>query len=142
MLTCAPIPGSRTAGRLAGAFDAGRLTGIETAMAAVYHRWLALALAPAEVRAGLVLGNPTIDLDACDIEVFGRSKEGMGWNDTGVRCGRMHLASWAQAELPLAADLIAGNDDTRPDAPDLLRRALAGLPPQVCGRPRVRADAG
>ncbi len=140
MLTCAPIPGSRTAGRLAGAFDAGRLAGIETAMAAVYRRWLSVA--PAEVRAGLVVRDPTIDLDASDIEVFGRSKEGMGWNDTGVRCGRVHLASWAQAELPLAADLIAGSDDTRPDAPDLLRRALAALPPQVCGRPRVRADAG
>ena len=54
----------------------------------------------------------------------------------------MHLASWAQAELPLAMDLIAGNDDVRRHAPELLRRALAVLPPQVCGRPRVRADAG
>jgi hypothetical protein len=27
----------------------------------------------------------------------------------------VHLASWAQAELPLAADLIAGNTDVRPD---------------------------
>ncbi len=140
MLTCAPIPESRTAGRLAGAFDAGRLAGIEMALAAVYRRWLALV--PAEVRAGLVLRDPTIDLDASDIEVFGPSKEGMGWNYTGLRCGRVHLASWAQAELPLAADLIAGNDDPRPEAPDLLRRALAALPPQVCGRPRVRADAG
>jgi len=42
MLTCAPIPGSRTAGRLADMFDAGRLAGIETAMAAVYRRWLSL----------------------------------------------------------------------------------------------------
>jgi len=58
-----------------------------------------------------------------------------------VGCGRVHLASWAQAELPLAADLLAGNDDVRPDTPDLLRRALAVLPAQVYGRPRVRADA-
>ena len=140
LLTCAPIPQSRTAGRLAGAFGADRLAGIEVAMAAVYRRWLDLV--PAQVRAGLVLRDPTIDLDASDIEVFGLTKEGMGWNYTGVRCGRVHLASWAQAELPLAANLIAGNDDTRPDAPGLLRRALAGLPPQVCGRPRLRADAG
>ncbi len=42
----------------------------------------------------------------------------------------------------MAADLISGSDDVRPDAPGLLARALAGLPPQVCGRPRVRADAG
>ncbi len=54
----------------------------------------------------------------------------------------MHLASWAGADLPLAMDLIAGNDDVRPGAPGLLRRALAVLPAAVCGRPRVRADAG
>jgi hypothetical protein len=59
-----------------------------------------------------------------------------------VKSARVHLASGAQAELPLAADLIAGNDDVRPDAPGLLRRALRVLPAQVCGRPRVRADAG
>ncbi len=47
----------------------------------------------------------------------------------------MHLASWAQAELPLAADLIAGRDDVRPGAGQLLERALAVLPAQVCGRP-------
>lgn len=54
----------------------------------------------------------------------------------------VQLASWAQAELPLAADLNAGNDDVRADAGALLERALAVLPAQVCGRPRVRADAG
>jgi len=97
---------------------------------------------PAEVRARLALRDPTIDLDASDVEVFGTTKQNVGWNYTGMRCGRVHLASWAKAELPLAADLIAGNDDVRPDAPELLRRALAGLPPQICGRPRVRADAG
>src|SRR5664280_2805765 len=65
-----------------------------------------------------------------------------GWCCAGVRSGRVHLASWAQAELPLAAELIAGNDDVRPGAGELLTRALAVLPAQVCGRPRVRADAG
>lgn len=54
----------------------------------------------------------------------------------------MHLASWAQADVPLARDLQAGNDDFRPGAAQLLRRALAALPAQVCGRPRVRVDAG
>jgi len=88
-----------------------------------------------------VLRDPTIDLDASDIEVYGKTKQGVGWNYAGVR-SRAHLASWAQAELPLAADLIAGNDDVRPHAAGLLARALASLPTQVCGRPRVRADAG
>jgi hypothetical protein len=39
-------------------------------------------------------------------------------------------------------DLLAGNDDVRPHAAALLQRALKVLPAQVCGRPRVRADAG
>jgi len=90
----------------------------------------------------LVLRDPTIDLDASDIEVYGKTKQGVGWNYTGVRSGRVHLASWAQAELPLAADLIAGNTYVRPDAGGLLAQALASMPTQVCGRPRVRADAG
>ena len=59
-----------------------------------------------------------------------------------MKSGRVHLASRAGADLPLAMDLIAGNDDIRPSAPGLLRRALAVLPAAVCGRPRVRADAG
>jgi hypothetical protein len=43
----------------------------------------------------------------------------------------------------LAADLLAGNEDPRRDAPDLLRRALAALPAAAPGgRIRLRADAG
>jgi hypothetical protein len=66
----------------------------------------------------------------------------VGWNYAGVRCARVHLASWAHAQLPLAMDLIAGNDDVRPPAVDLLAQALGVLPAAVCARPRVRADAG
>ncbi len=140
LLEQAPVAPSTTAGRLASAFGPDRLAGIEAGLAAVYRRWLTLV--PATVRAPLVLRDPTIDLDSSDIEVYGRSKHGVGWNYAGVRCGRVHLASWAQAELPLAMDLMAGNDDVRPHAAALLQRALKVLPAQVCGRPRVRADAG
>jgi len=139
-LTEAPVVPSRTAARLAGRFGPAHLKGIESVLSELYTRWLRVA--PAQVRAPLVLRDPTIDLDASDIEVYGRTKQGVGWNYAGVRSGRVHLASWAQAELPLAADLIAGNDDVRPRAGDLLGRALESLPRQVCGRPRVRADAG
>ena len=59
-----------------------------------------------------------------------------------MKSGRVHLASWAGADLALAMDLLAGNDDVRPGAPGLLRPALAVLPAAVCGLPRVRADAG
>ncbi len=140
LLTEAPVAPSRTAARLAGRFGPAHLSGIESVLSEVYTRWLRVV--PAQVRAPLVLRDPTIDLDASDIEVYGSSKQGIGWNYAGTRSGRVHLASWAQAELPLAADLIAGNDDVRPRAGDLLARALKSLPVQVCGRPRVRADAG
>lgn len=140
LLTGAPVAPSRSAARLAGRFGPAQLAGIEAALSEVYTRWLKVV--PAQVRAPLVLRDPTIDLDASDIEVYGSTKQGVGWNYAGVRSGRVHLASWAQAELPLAADLLAGNDDVRPRAGDLLARALTSLPVQVCGRPRVRADAG
>ncbi len=43
----------------------------------------------------------------------------------------------------LAADLLAGNEDPRRDAPELLRRALAALLAAArAGRIRLRADAG
>ena len=84
-----------------------------------------------------MLRDPTIDLDASDVEVYGKTKQCVGWNYAGVRSGRVHLASWAQAELPLAADLIAGNTDVRPDSGGLLARALASMATQVCGRPRA-----
>ncbi len=140
LLCEAPVAPSRTAARLAGRFGPAQLSGIETSLSELYTRWLHMV--PAQVRAALVLRDPTIDLDASDIEVYGSTKQGVGWNYAGVRSGRVHLASWAQAELPLAADLIAGNDDVRPDAGGLLARALTSMPTQVCGRPRVRADAG
>ena len=59
-----------------------------------------------------------------------------------MKAGRVALASWAGAELPLALDLVAGNDDPRPPAAGLLDRALGMLPSAVCARPRVRADSG
>ena len=102
LLSAAPVAPSTTAGRLAGCFGRERLLGIEVGLAQIYPRWLARV--PASVRAPLVTRHPTIDLDASDIEVYGRTKQGVGWNYAGVRSGRVHLASWAQAELPLAME--------------------------------------
>lgn len=138
----APVPWapSRTAATLAGRFGPAQLAGIEAAVGELTARWLRLL--PAQRRADLVLSPPVIDMDSTDVEVYGRQKEGVAYNYQGQRCGRPHLASWAQAGITLAADLLSGNDDARPRSADLLRRALAGLPAQVTGRPRVRADAG
>ena len=54
------------------------------------------------------------------------------------------MAAWAETEVVLAAELGGGTDDPRATAPDLLRRALAALPPRArrSGRVAVRADAG
>ena len=62
------------------------------------------------------------------MEVYGRKKRGVAYNHQGQRVGRPHVATWAETEAVLAADLGDGTDDPRASAPDLLRRALAALP--------------
>jgi hypothetical protein len=86
----------------------------------------------------------TVDLDATDVEVYGSRKRGVAYNHQGQRVGRPHVASWAETEIVLAADLGSGTDDPRATAPDLLRRALAALPQRARAgrRVAVRADAG
>ena len=103
-----------------------------------------LAGLPAERAAALADGPVTIDLDTTDVEVYGRKKRGVAWNHQGQRVGRPHVATWAETEIVLAADLGDGTDDPRATAPDLLRRALAALPAAArqSGRVAVRADAG
>jgi hypothetical protein len=140
------IPATTAAG-LAGRFGGEHLAGIEAGNAAVVAR--GFALLPAGRRDALASGPVTIDMDATDVEVYGRRKTGVAYNYCGQRAGRPHLATWAEAGLTLAADLLAGNDDVRPVAADLLGRALAALPAPVRAglgsdgqRPTVRADAG
>ena len=67
----------------------------------------------------------------------------MAYNHQGQRVGRPHVATWAETETVLAADLGDGTDDPRTSAPGLLRRALGSLPPLArAGRVALRADAG
>jgi hypothetical protein len=139
-----PVPGlsSTTAAGLARRMTAGQWRSVETGLAAVTERMLALL--PAPRAAALAEGPVTIDLDATDVEVYGSKKRGVAYNHLGQRAGRPHVASWAETEVVLAADLGCGTDDPRASAPDLLRRALAGLPQRVRagGRVAMRADAG
>jgi hypothetical protein len=93
-------------------------------------------------RAGLT-GTVTIDIDSTDVEVYGQHKRGVAYNYQGQRVGRPHVATWAQTETILAADLLAGDQDPRRHAAQLLRRALAALPGRArAGRVALRADAG
>jgi Transposase DDE domain group 1 len=53
------------------------------------------------------------------------------------------VATWAETATALAADLMAGNEDPRSHAAELLRRALAVLPAAArVGRIRLRAGTG
>jgi hypothetical protein len=42
--------------------------------------------------------------------------QGIGWNHLGQRAGRPLLATWAEAGVALAAELLAGDQDPRPHA--------------------------
>jgi len=138
----APVPGlcSTTASGLARRFTAAQWRRVEVGVAQVAAAAVG-KLAPA--RRAALTGSVTIDLDTTDVEVYGRKKRGVAYNYQGQRCGRPHVATWAETATVLAADLMAGDVDPRSHAPELLRRALAGLPAAArAGRVRMRADAG
>jgi Transposase DDE domain group 1 len=139
-----PVPGlsSTTAAGLARRITAGQWQAVEAGVAAVTQRMLELL--PAPRAAALAEGPVTIDLDATDVEVYGRKKRGVAYNHQGQRVGRPHVAAWAETEIVLAADLGSGTDDPRATAAGLLRRALAALPERARagGRVAARADAG
>jgi hypothetical protein len=138
----AAVPGlsSTTAAGLARRLSAGQWRAVETGVGDVHAAMLALL--PAE-RAAALCAQVTIDLDTTDVEVYGRHKRGVAHNHQGQRCGRPHVATWAETATVLAADLMAGNQDPRRHAAELLGRALAALPaPARAGKIRLRADAG
>jgi len=138
----APVPGlaSSTAAGLARRISDRQWAAVETGVAAATARMLRMLPAG---RAAALAADVTLDLDTTDVEVYGRLKRGVAYNYAGVRCGRPHVATWAQTGTVLAADLLAGDVDPRCGAPGLLRRALAALPPTArVGRVRMRADAG
>ncbi len=114
---------------------------VETGIAAATGRMLGL-LPPA--RRAMLCRSATIDIDATDVEVYGRHKRGVAYNYEGKRCGRPDVAIWAEAQTTLAADLLSGDEDPRSSVAALLRRAVAGLPGPVRagGTVAVRTDAG
>lgn len=138
----APVPGlsSTTAAGLARRFTDPQWTAVEAGVAQVTRRMLERV---PPLRRNRLCRTVTIDLDASDVEVFGRKKRGVDYNYQGQRVGRAHVASWAEVETVLAGELLSGNDDPRASAAELFRRALAALPEQARrGRVRLRADAG
>jgi len=144
-LSAVPVLASTTAAGLARRFGPEQLAGVETAIADLARRSFDLLPVQRRVQFG---ASVTVDLDSTDVEVYGSKKQGVAYNYAGQRSGRPHLATWAEAGLTVAADLLAGNDDVRPRAADMLRRGLAGIPESVRAqaaardRLRTRVDAG
>jgi hypothetical protein len=118
-------PASRTAARLAQRFGPKHLAGIEAGIGRINARVLELA---GQVRRSALTRRATIDIDATDVEVYGRTKRGAAYNYQGQRAYRPDIALWAGLGVPIAADLLAGNDDPRASVVKLIRRAHAGLP--------------
>jgi hypothetical protein len=88
-------------------------------------------------------GAATLDLDATEVEVYGPAKQGIAYNYKGQRSGRPHVASWAEAGVVVAADLLAGNEDPRAGAAELIGRGVDTIRAAgVTSRPRVRGDVG
>jgi Transposase DDE domain group 1 len=138
-------PASSTVTGLARRLREADWSAVTAATAEVTKRVLQLAAAPA--RARLLAGPPTIDLDATDIEVYGRKKAGVTYNYLGQRSGRVHAASWAEAGVLAAARLTDSRTTAHTHAVDLVEQALswldhAGIVWDPQQRPRVRADIG
>ncbi|HZV08182.1 MAG TPA: transposase, partial [Novosphingobium sp.] len=146
-ITLVPGLAASTATGIARRFTSKHWRGAEKGLAQATARMVDLL--PAERAAELSGGPVTIDIDATDVEVYGSRKRGVAYNYQGQRAGRPHVASWAETEIPLAADLLSGDQDPRSHVAGLLSRALAALPQPIrdgaaaAGRKiALRADAG
>jgi hypothetical protein len=131
-------PAASTAAGLARRFTTDDFAGIGTAIGQVNAAVLGLV---GQVRRSALLRSVTIDIDTTDTEVYGSRKRGVAYNYQGQRCGRSHIAYWAELGVPLAADLTCGKTDGRARVKAVLRRALATLPAEVA-EVKVRVDAG
>ncbi len=138
-----PIPASTTATGLARRFTGETFTGIETAIAAINTRALGLV---SQVRRTALTRQVTLDIDATDIEVYGRAKSGSAYNYQGQRSYRCDIGLWAELGVPIAADLLSGGEDPRSSVVSLIRRAHASLaavlPGRAGDRVALRMDAG
>jgi hypothetical protein len=140
-LSVVATPASTTAVELAERFGSAQLAGIEEGIGELVGR--VVGLLPADRRVVLRAGGATIDLDGTDVECYGSAKDGIAYSYKGARAGRPHVATWAEAGLVTAADLLAGDEDPRPGAGSLIERSVATLRAAgVSARPKVRGDVG
>jgi hypothetical protein len=140
-ISAVATPASTTAVGLAERFGPARVAGIEEGIGEIVGR--VMGVLPATRRAVLRARGATIDLDGTDVECYGSKKEGIAYSYKGARAGRPHVATWAEAGVVTAADLLAGDEDPRPGAGALIERSVATLRAAgVTARPKVRGDVG
>ncbi|MGI9100761.1 MAG: transposase, partial [Solirubrobacteraceae bacterium] len=74
----------------------------------------------------------TIDLDATQITVYGRGKDGAARCRTGEMSYAPHIAFWAQRGRALTGELVGGNQErlSGADCATIATRAIAMLPPE------------
>ena len=84
----------------------------------------------------------TIDLDATQVEVFGRRKGGAARGRHGSVSYAPHVAFWAERGRPLSSELVGGNREklSGQESARIARRALALLP-QGHGQATFRIDS-
>lgn len=131
-------PASTTWAGIARRFTATHLAGIGAALKTINTGWVARLPA---VRRRALLGTVTIDGDSTDVQVYGRSKEGAAHAYTGALTLRPHICHWAEAGVPLAAELLGGKEDPRSSVVGLLDSAIAALP-ESAEHIQCRWDAG
>jgi hypothetical protein len=140
-LSAVATPASTTAVQLADRFGPAQVAGIEEGIGEIVGR--VVGLLAARRRSVLRTGGATIDLDGTDVEVYGVKKEGIAYSYKGARAGRPHVATWAEAGVVTAADLLAGDEDPRPGAGSLIERSVHTLRAAgVTARAKVRGDVG
>jgi Transposase DDE domain group 1 len=140
-LSAVATPASTTAVQLAKRFGSMQFAGVEEGVGELVCR--VLGVLPAGRRQWLRAGGATIDLDGTDVECYGTRKDGIVYSYKGARAGRPHVATWAEAGVVLAADLLAGDEDPRPGAGALIDRSMDTLRAAgITSRPTVRGDVG
>jgi len=131
----AAVPSAPAALQLSKRFRRVHCQRIERAMAAAGQR-LDRAL-------GRDPGEPvTIDLDATQITVYGRGKDGAARCRTGQLSYAPHIAFWAERGRPLTAELVGGNQErlSGRECARIASRAI-GLLPAGHGPVTMRLDS-
>lgn len=133
-----PTPASTTAAGIARRFGEDQFRGIETDIGEVNTTMVSLL--PLRRRASS-LKVATIDGGATDVEVYGRTKQKAAHAYTGALTLRSHIGFWAEAGIPLGAELMGGTEEPRANVMDILDRSIAALPAGV-EKVQYRWDAG